>query len=57
MEGRKELWKDIRIKSTYDGEAELMKWFNRNHIDEVIKDFLNGTDYSSYIDKRGDYNK
>ena len=35
------------MKNTYNEESELMRWFNRCHIDEVIEDFLNGADYSS----------
>ena len=55
MEDRKELQKDVNMKNTYNEESELMKWFNRGHIDEVIEDFLNGRDYSN--DREDDYHK
>ena len=47
MVDRRRLQKDVGMENTYKEESELMKWFNRGHIDEVIEDFLNGVDYSS----------
>ncbi len=47
LDDRKELQKDVNMKNTFNEESELMRWFNRDHIDEVIEDFLNGVDYSS----------